>query len=310
MAWLLDRKLKTSAMRMILFITAMLTLSESSSDAQLLPKYLDQPAPGLKPVIFAPGLVSTPEQYEYGSVFSKNGEEFFYGVDLGGRAEIRYMKKNRTGWTKPATLVSGEGYSCNDPFLSPDQSKLFFISDMPKDGLGSKKDYDIWYVKREGDHWSKPINSGSNINSDKNEYYMSFTVNGTMYFSSNVNATEDNKMNYDIYFSKYVGGNFQPPVKLSDSINTNRYEADVFIAPDESYVIFCADRAEGKGKGDLYISFKKKDGTWSKSKNMGETINSPLHELCPFVSSDGKYFFYTSNKDIYWVDAKVLSSFK
>ncbi|MBA4056350.1 MAG: hypothetical protein C0490_16665, partial [Marivirga sp.] len=114
----------------------------------------------------------------------------------------------------------------------------------------------------------------------------------------------------DIYASRYVNGNFQSSVKASESINTNGYEADVFIAPDESYMIFCADRPGGKGRGDLYISFKKKDGTWTSSKNMGDIINTSQHELCPFVSSDGKYFFYTSNKDIYWVETGIFDSLK
>lgn len=58
----------------------------------IIEKYLGQALPGSKPIIFAPALVSIPDQYEYGSVFSKDGNEFFYAVDLGGRAEIRYIK--------------------------------------------------------------------------------------------------------------------------------------------------------------------------------------------------------------------------
>jgi hypothetical protein len=57
------------------------------------------------------------------------------------------------------------------------------------------------------------------------------------------------------------------------------------------------------------ISFKK-NGVWSKAINMGEKINTKAHELCPFVTNDGKYFFYTSNKDIYWVDAGIIESFR
>jgi hypothetical protein len=30
---------------------------------------------------------------------------------------------------------------------------------MPLDGVGAKKDYDIWYIERRGDKWSKPINA-------------------------------------------------------------------------------------------------------------------------------------------------------
>ena len=183
---------------------------------------------------------------------------------------------------------------------------MYFISKRALDGLGEPKDYDIWYVERQANGWSSPINAGTNINSSSNEYYISFTKDGTMYFSSNKGGSS-----FDIYASKSLDGEFQKPVLLGDAINTSNYEADVFIDPEEEYIIFCATRQEdGLGRGDLYISFKNLDGSWSKSKNMGNRINTKGHELCPFVSADGKYFFYTSNQDIYWIDASILEEMR
>jgi hypothetical protein len=43
---------------------------------------------------------------------------------------------------------------------------------------------------------------------------------------------------------------------------------------------------------------------------MGDKINTKNHELCPFVSKDGKYLFYTSNQDIYWVSAEIINEIK
>lgn len=273
-------------------------------------KYLGERPPGMTPVKFAPGVVSLDDQYEFGSVFSNNGNEFYYAANVGSRAEIRFMELTKGGWTKPVTILSGQTFSYNDPMLSPDESKLFFISDKPLDGSEKKKDYDIWYVEKNGDHWSAPINAGTAINSGKNEYYVSFSKNGTMYFSSNRMAKEERTDNYDIYASAAGPGGFQQPLPLEATINTKEYEADVFVARDGSYLIFCGTHPDGYGAGDLYISFKKQDGTWTKAKNMGETINTPGHELCPFVTADGKYFFYTSNRDIYWVDAKIINSLR
>ena len=99
-------------------------------------------------------------------------------------------------------------------------------------------------------------------------------------------------------------------MRLSDAINTENYEADVFVAPDESYLIFCSTRPGGQGRGDLYVSFRNEDGNWTEAKSMGDKINTRNLELCPCVSSDGHYFFYTSNEDIYWVDAKVIDEMR
>lgn len=273
-------------------------------------KYLGERAPGMTPVKFAPGVVSLADQHEFGSVFSGNGNEFYYAVDKGGKAEIRFMKLTNGRWTEPVTILSDQTFSYNDPMLSPDENRLFFISDKPLDGSGKKKDYDIWYVEKKGDHWSGPVNAGTTINSGRHEYYVSFSENGTMYFSSNRKAMEDRTDNFEIYSSVAGRDGFEQPLPLGDSVNTKEYEADVFVAGDESYSIFCGAHADGYGAGDLYISFKKADGTWTKAKNMGKDINTPGHELCPFVTKDGKYLFYTSNRDIYWVDARIIDNFR
>jgi len=272
-------------------------------------EYLGQTTPKLIPLKFAPNIVSTVNEYEFGSVFSRDGNEFYYGVDLGGKAEIRYMLRVGDRWDIAKKLDLNSNYSFNDPFLSPDGNRLYYISDMPLEGTGEKKDIDIWYSERTGTTWSEPINAGKKINSLKEEYYVSFTNNGTMYFSSNRETSDSTKWDFDIFYAKLKDGMYQEPVKLCSNINSSVYEADVFISPDESYIIFCSAGREGYGEGDLYISFNE-NGSWTKAVNMGDKINTKGHEFCPFVSCDGKYFFYTSNKDIYWVSTEILNLFR
>lgn len=260
--------------------------------------------------IFAPGFISKSNESEFGSVFSKDGKTFYYAVDSGGKAAIRFTTVENGQWTKPVTIISDEKYGFNDPFLFPSEDRLFFISNLPINEADTIADIDIWFVQKNGDKWSAPIHGGTVINSEREEYYVSFAANGAMYFSSNVGTTLKRKHDFNIYRSEYVDGVFQTPVKLSDSINTGRYEADVFIAPDESYIIFCSAKRSGFGKGDLYISFKNKDGNWAKAQNMGAIINTKNHELCPFVTADGNFLFYTSNQDIYWISTDFFKIWK
>lgn len=261
------------------------------------------------PQVFAPNIISLPNRHEFGSTFSSDQKEIYFGVDSGGKAEVLYSKLIGGAWSTPDIVITHEKYSFNDPMLSPDESRLYFISDMPLDRSGNKKDYDIWYIERlENGRWSPPIHAGNEINSSGNEYYISFTDSGTMYFASNVQAEENEGYNFDIYRSALVNGVFQKPERIHANVNSNWYEADVFVAADETYLIFCSVRKNGYGQGDLYISFKTGD-TWTEAKNMGEVINNEFHQLCPFVSKDGKLFF-TSNQDIYWVDAGIIDSYR
>ncbi|MCK5169580.1 MAG: PD40 domain-containing protein, partial [Bacteroidales bacterium] len=184
-------------------------------------KYLGQVNPGFQPKIFVPKIVSKSNEYEFGSVFSGDANEFYYAMNnKNGKAEIRYMVQIDNKWTESEKINFNKNYSFNDPFLSMDENRMYFISDMPLDGKGMKKDYDIWYSIRNGESWSEPINAGNAINSEKNEYYISFTQNGTMYFASNIESEKGKERNYDIYYSEFKDNEFQKPKRMCDNINT------------------------------------------------------------------------------------------
>ena len=79
-------------------------------------------------------------------------------------------------------------------------------------------------------------------------------------------------------------------------------------------MIFASGRSGGFGANDLYISFKKEDGSWTPAKNMGEKINSKTTDYAPSLSPDGKFFFFTSNvegsSDLYWVSSQVIENLR
>jgi hypothetical protein len=295
--------------RHFLFIIAFLLYITPTLAQHPDPKYLNELPPTTTPKVFAPGKVSIETQFEFGAVFSYDRSEFYYAVEINGKADTRVMKYENGSWSKPVKILVHDVYSYNDPFLTPDNKKLFFISDRPLTGTGAKKDYDIWYIERQGSKWSEPKNAGKNINSDKNEYYISFTKTGKMYFSSNT-QDNDGKNNYDIYSSEFKNGEFLPSIKLGSEINSSSYEADVFVAPDESYLVFSANRPGGLGSGDLFVSFRNPHGTWAPSKSLGNTINTETDDFCPYISPDGNYLFYASRGDIYWVSIDVVKKLR
>jgi Tol biopolymer transport system component len=289
-----------------LCLTAASLLAQSKKEIS---KYLNQEQPGITASVFAPGLVSMKDRFEYGNTFSKDGKEFYYSHNVNGKPQINVIRFENNTWSEPKTILVHDVYGYNDAFLSPDEKRLYFISDRPLDGKGPKKDIDIWYVERKGDGWSEPVNVGSSINAEKNEYYISFTKKGTMYFSSNA-GTKENDKNYDIRTAEFSNGKFLPNKKLGDAINTEYYEADVYVHPDETYVIFCSERFDGKGRGDLYVSFRNNKGEWSPAKNMGDAINTDGYEFCPYVTPDGKFLFFSRSGDIYWISAEVIEKLR
>ena len=58
--------------------------------------------------------------------------------------------------------------------------------------------------------------------------------------------------------------------------------------------------------GDLFVAFRTADGDWGEAYNLGDTVNTPATNFCPSLSPDGKYLFFATYQDIYWVSADVI----
>ncbi|MEM1124061.1 MAG: hypothetical protein AAGJ18_26730 [Bacteroidota bacterium] len=284
-----------------------ITTNESTINSML---YFGQTPPSTVPIKFAPDIISKADRYEFGCTLSEDGKEFYFGVDNKGKMEIHRTMLVDGKWTPTENLFPNDSCGYNDPMFSVDEQRLYFISNRPAELGQPLKDIDIWYVQRYGEKWSTPINVGAPVNNHLDQYFASFNANGDLYFASKDLTEGSPRYAFDIYKATAQNGQFMTPEKLSAAINTERYEADVFIAPDESYLIFCDIRKEGLGQGDLYISFKDEKNQWTEAVSMGAKINTDKHELCPFVTKDGKYFFYTSNQDIYWVSTTIFDAYK
>ena len=269
-------------------------------------EYLGQKPPGTTPEVFAPGIVST-SRGEFNAAFSPDGKEFYFSVnEPSGRETMMFMTRKNNQWTSPQSVPFVSSQNDCDPFFSFDGSRLYFISTRPKKKRAGSRDWDIWYVEKTGAGWSEAINIGPPVNSDVDEYYVSLTKDGIIYFASN---RAGGLGSFDIYKSRLVDGHYTKPENLGASINTEYLEHDPFIAHDESYMLFTSvDRPGGFGSGDLYISCRKKDGTWTKSNNLGKAFNTSGYDFCPMVSPDGKYFFFTKRGDIYWVSMEAIRS--
>jgi Tol biopolymer transport system component len=277
-------------------------------------KYFGATPPGNEAEPFAVDFFSKEgDSGAYGIAFSDDGLECFYGSNFrrsnGYREEIRSTRYEDGAWTDPKPLLPETKYKCVDPHFSPDQQRLYFIYTKPAPGAAPppRPVFDIWYVQRQQDGWSSPINIGAPISSEQaHEYYVSLTSDQTIYFGSN----KANPKDFDLYSARRnEDGSYQVPQRLEGAVNSPGYEADVFVAPDETYVIFCStDRKIGLGRGDLYISFRNENGTWREAINMGKQVNSKWHEFAPSLSPDGKQLFFSRGGVVHWVDAAVIES--
>ena len=258
-------------------------------------QYFGLSSPGNVPKVFSPEIVST-QRNERDFAISPDGNVMFYSIVMPANnlSVIVYLAFDGFFWSEPETAAFSGAYKDLEPAFAPDGKKLFFVSKRPLAGSTEKKDYDIWFVEPEKG-WTNPVNIGLPVNTDEDEYYPSVSANGNLYFTANYG---DSFGKEDIYFSKFENGKYTQPQNLGEAINTSFYEFNAFIAPDESYLIFSSwGRDDDIGGGDLYISFKDGMNEWTKPKNLGSAINSDKLDYCPYVSPDGKYLFFTSERE-------------
>jgi Tol biopolymer transport system component len=259
-----------------------------------------EPLPSGTFLPFLPGIVST-DSFEFNSLFSPDGKVFYFAD---GNHDIYQTTFDGEQWSSAALapFAEKEFKEC-DPAFSPDGNKLYYISTRKRTAGDSTDDFDIWYVERQGEGWSAPQNLEV-VNSDSAEYYVSFAKNGNLYFASNRGGGLGS---FDIYVSRLVNGAYTTPENVGEAVNNDHFEHDPFISSDERLLIYTSvNREGGFGRGDLYFSVKDDQGNWSQAQNLGPSINGPEYDFCPYITPDGKFFFYSDNKDIKWIDVEEL----
>ena len=278
--------------------------------------YLGQKPPGIIPEIFAPGVIST-ELGEMCSIFSMDGKKFLflrYDKTKSPRINTIFITELKDGvWTNLKSLSFNKKFFEWDYNFAADNRTLYYTSLQPVKINGMKSECsNIWKSKINDSNWTDPQVIGYPINTaESNDQFPSFTKTGTMYFFSNRKSGFGKS---DIFCARLIDGKYPEVKNLGSVINTEYSEFDLYISPDESYLIFCSNRPGGYTSNDIYITYRYNNGSWSAPKNLGEKINT-IGGVCPNVSPDKKYFFFTGGKnsagsDIYWVDAKFIEELK
>jgi hypothetical protein len=266
--------------------------------------YLGQTPPGDSAIVFAPGIISLPNRKEPCITFSPDGKSAYFYIEFWpnpGTPYTMFTEYKNGNWTTPENASFTKNRKTGEPFFAFNGSRIYLNATNAVKQVGS---IDLSYVEKVDSNWSEPKSLGSPPNSTADQYHSCVVADSSIYFSASGG---------EICRSQYKNGAYQKRVILPSPINyTNTTQAwgDPYVAPDESYLIFHSTRKGGFGGLDIYISYKKADGTWTNPKNLGNKINTSLGEMSGDVTPDGKYMTFGRNDDIYWVSTSFIEELK
>lgn len=176
--------------------------------------------------------------------------------------------------------------------MSLNNKEIFVTVCNQKDGYGS---CDIYSSRFDGKKWSDLENLGPWVNDSTWQSQASLSADGnTLYFSSDREGGLGGK---DIWkIERAEDGGWSSPINLGKPINTAGDEKSPFIHTDNFTLYFSTNGHPSLGGFDIYYAKKDLSGNWQNPKNLGYPINSEADDLGFFVSIDGKYGYFSSNK--------------
>ncbi len=213
----------------------------------------------------------------------------FYDVRVSKEAPKEIVKENL------GSSINSKGQELA-PIISPDGKTLFFTRGKYEGNVGQASTQDVWLSNFEDKTWSFAENMGSPINNADNNAIVSISTDGRTLFLMNV-YRPDGTMAFGLSKSiKTKAGWTQPTeCKIDDIYNLDtKNNSEFAISPKGNVLVMAIKRRDTVGDRDLYVSFLKADGSWSKPLNMGPNINTAETESTPFIATDNRTLYFTS----------------
>ncbi|MBT8325130.1 MAG: OmpA family protein [Winogradskyella sp.] len=182
--------------------------------------------------------------------FTRNSYSNGYQKDENGIIRLKLYKATREGdtWVNAEELpFNNKEYSVAHPALSPDNTKLYFASDMP----GTKGLSDLYVVDINADgSYSSPRNLGDRINTEGRDTFPFISESGHLYFSSDGHLGLGN---LDVFVCLDPSNPTDDNIyNLGKPVNSKKDDFAFIIDDNSKLGYFTSNRDGGLGSDDIY----------------------------------------------------------
>jgi len=194
------------------------------------------------------------------------------------------------------------------PMISPDNEFMLYTRRTTKTNeVGIQRRYDIFTIAnrvqisdRDTFANNQPMPDPFNKNTEYNQGAVSITIDNNQLY-----VTICEGPNCDIWVSYNENGQWTQLKNLGSAINGRRsWESQPSISSDGKMLFFASIRPGNIGfelddetthTSDIWYSVKDENGNWLPAKNLGPVINTPGNEKSPFIHSDSKTLYFSSD---------------
>lgn len=187
-----------------------------------------------------------------------------------------------------------------NPMLSPDGNTLYFVrANHPENTFGTQDTQDIWYSERQHDgNWTEAKRMPDHLN--KNRYNAVFGVynqGNTLLLDGRYNRRGNiwKKRGFSVSNKTESGWSKPHPLKVKKLARKNKGQyTTASISDDGKYMVLSFSKRYNSKHSKMYVSRQKKNGKYKAPKKV-KNLNEYGWKEAPFLSSDGKVLYYTSN---------------
>jgi tetratricopeptide (TPR) repeat protein len=182
------------------------------------------------------------------------------------------------------------------PWITQDEQVLYFTSrrkgghttQVESDGLYSS---DCFVASVLDGKWDKAKNLSNMINTNLDEQIVGINPDGSelVIYIDHINELED------LYATHKKNNGWTKLEKLSDNVNNQKeYSGSIFNTDDGPVLYFVRNDKTSYGDKDIYTARLLPTGQWGIPQNIGPNINTKYGEEFPWLSTDGKTLYFSS----------------
>jgi outer membrane protein OmpA-like peptidoglycan-associated protein len=156
---------------------------------------------------------------------------------------------------------------------------------------------DIWFSQYQNGTWSGVKNIGPPLNNSSHNFVLSVSPDENTMLVGNL-YNPDGSPNYTkgVSITHRTETGWTVPTKLEiEDYYSDGIQVSYNLSSDRKTLLLSVQRRDSYGEHDLYVSFLRKDGTWSKPLNMGRTLNTLGDESTPYLAADNVTLYFSSS---------------